>query len=67
MNIKPTFMCFDIIQPITAITEGIDGVEKIYDLRTFSNAKSAASIREVRQTADQVYGKCQIRSPYFLP
>lgn len=46
-----------LLQPITAISEGLDGVEKIYDLRFFSNAKSAASIKEVRQTADQVYGE----------
>eukprot|EP00804_Cyclotella_cryptica_P019971 CCRYP_007890-RA/>CCRYP_007890-RA protein AED:0.06 eAED:0.06 QI:175/0.87/0.77/1/1/1/9/101/1035 len=41
--------------PITAITEALDGIEKIYDLRSFSNAKTLVSIREVRQTADQVY------------
>lgn len=45
------------LQPITAIAEGVDGIEKVYYLRTFSNAKSASAIKEVRQTADQVYGK----------
>jgi hypothetical protein len=46
-----------LLQPITVIAEGVDGVKQIYYLRTFSNAKSASSIKEVRQTADQVYGK----------
>ena len=43
--------------------EGLDGVEKIYDLRTFSNAKSSSSIKEVRHIADQVYG--EMRHVYF--
>lgn len=47
--------------------ESLDGVEKIYDLRTFSNAKSAVSIKEVRQTADQVYGKIHCLSVALDP
>ncbi|EED92730.1 predicted protein [Thalassiosira pseudonana CCMP1335] len=40
--------------PLTVIAEALDGAEKIYDLRSYSN-KSMESIRGVRGAADQVY------------
>ena len=41
--------------PITAVTEALDGAGKIYELKSFSEAKSADHNREVRQAADHVY------------
>ncbi|KAL9189789.1 hypothetical protein ACHAXT_009464, partial [Thalassiosira profunda] len=42
--------------PLTAITEAVDGASVIYDLRSFSYAKSADLNRDVRQAAAHVYG-----------
>ncbi len=44
------------IQPLTAITEALDGAGKLYELKSFSEAKSVDQNREVRQAADHVYG-----------
>lgn len=41
--------------PMTAVTEALDGAGKIYELKTYSDAKSAEHNREVRQAADHVY------------
>jgi len=41
--------------PLTAITEALDGAGKIYELKTYSDAKSADHNNEVRQAADHVY------------
>lgn len=50
--ILPTMDC----QPLTTITEAVDGVSKIYELKSFnSNSKNMDQIREVRRAADQVY------------
>lgn len=43
-------------QPLTAITEALDGAGKIYELKSFSDAKNSDHNREVRQAADHVYG-----------
>lgn len=41
--------------PLTAIIEALDGAGKIYELKSFSDAKSVEQNREVRQAADHVY------------
>jgi hypothetical protein len=42
--------------PMTAIIEALDGAGKIYELRSFSDAKNIDVNREVRLAADHVYG-----------
>ena len=42
--------------PMTAIVEALDGAGKIYELKNFSDAKNVDVNREVRVSADQVYG-----------
>lgn len=46
--------CFHLLQPLTAITEALDGAGKVYELKSFSDAKIDYN-REVRQAADHVY------------
>ena len=46
---------FSSIQPLTAITEGCDGASKIYDLKSFVDAKNTNQSAEVRQAADHTY------------
>lgn len=41
--------------PLTAITESLDGAGKIYELKSYSDAKSADLNREVRRAADHMY------------
>jgi len=40
---------------LTAITEGCDGASKIYDLKSFVDAKNTNQSAEVRQAADHTY------------
>jgi len=42
--------------PLTAITETLDGAGKIYELKSYSDAKSVDHNYEVQQAADHVYG-----------
>lgn len=49
------FLFLDNCQPLTTISEALDGVSKIYDLKSYSNSKNTNHIREVRLAADQVY------------
>mmetsp|Transcript_16402 Transcript_16402/g.25381 ORF Transcript_16402/g.25381 Transcript_16402/m.25381 type:complete len:1158 (+) Transcript_16402:152-3625(+) len=41
--------------PLTTISEALDGVPKIYELKSYSNSKNMDQIKEVRRAADQVY------------
>lgn len=41
--------------PLTTISEALDGVSKIYDLKSYSTSKNQNHTREVRLAADQVY------------
>jgi len=41
--------------PLTAITETLDGAGKIYELKSYSDAKSVDHNNEVRQAADHIY------------
>ncbi len=49
-----TFL-FPSTQPITTISEALDGIPKIYELKSYSNSKNADHVKEVRGAADQVY------------
>ncbi len=46
---------FPHTQPLTTISETLDGVPKIYELKSYSNSKNMDHNKEVRRAADQVY------------
>jgi len=52
--------------PLTAITEALDGAGKIYELKSYSDAKSVDHNSDVRHAADQVYGLLVDLSSLFL-
>lgn len=49
------FLFLDNCQPLTTVSEALDGVSRIYDLKSYSNSKNTNHTREVRLAADQVY------------